>query len=696
MLSVLLALLAVVVALPVTGLTAPHQDPDSGDLEVHLTQLTPRVALPGQPVTFTVSIKNTSPATIRGVTLRIATGTRAVRTREEVQRWDSGSGTTDTTRTIVEHPVPGALAPDSTATVAVELPAVPLPSDPYGTTPMELEARTGEQHGVSRTFLPYFRIKEYTPLDIAFAAPVTGDPNPALYATDRTERSAAWNAMLGSGGRLTRLLDGTANAPVTWIVDPAITGASDPLADPPADQAAATTRNNLDEASRLQSALAARVSTPAAQRRVWLLPSSDPDLQALAGSPAGITILQRLAAPGPQQPLNASPRVAWLPEGSTDSERHTIDTAFGQRPPTAYLAPITTLTGPQGVQNSAPHHDGQGRLLLGYDAVLSDRWAALGQQSSTVEGTHRFLADSAALLAQSPSRRRSVLVVAPRTMDTDPDAQAQFFDAIGATPWLNPVSADALRTTQPVNSVATGQGPEPPVWVEPVPGSEASASTPSMPPLTAAALDQITEDHRALSGLVSALAGPDPGVSSLLAGNDALAGTVWRSDPNGWHRLQAAQDTNVEKMTSDVYVKASTVNFFADSGVLQVTVVNDLDQDVHDLTLTLDPEGRASRLHILAQPEPVRITKRSRITVRATMEAITAGTVPMSTRLTTPAGTTLGDDATLRISVQPTNGWAALAIGIAAGLVFLAGLYRTIRGGKPRITSEELQRIDLT
>ena len=29
-------------------------------------------------------------------------------------------------------------------------------------------------------------------------------------------------------------------------------------------------------------------------------------------------------------------------------------------------------------------------------------------------------------------------------------------------------------------------------------------------------------------------------------------------------------------------------------------------------------------------------------------------------------------------------------------VVFLAGLYRTLRGGKPRMTSEELNRIDLT
>ncbi len=319
--------------------------------------------------------------------------------------------------------------------------------------------------------------------------------------------------------------------------------------------------------------------------------------------------------------------------------------------------------------------------MLGYDEELSRLWATLRQRRTATETTQRFLAETAALLAQSPSRRRSVLVVAPRLLDVDPVAHREFFAAVRATPWLNPVPADTLR--QPGSTTTTVQ-----------PGSSPTTTLES--PLSPPVIDSLQAQRADLLGIASILTAPDAAVTALLIGTDALVATVWRDDPRGWERLRDRQRAAVQELTTGISVRPSAVNFFADSGVLQVTVVNQLDQDVRGLRLILNPEGRASRLRILTQPEPVTIRKNSRTTVRATVEAIAAGTLPVSTRLTTPTGITLGSDATVRVTVQPTNGWAVLAVGALAGVVFLAGLYRTLRGGKPRMTSEELNRIDLT
>jgi uncharacterized protein DUF6049 len=117
---------------------------------------------------------------------------------------------------------------------------------------------------------------------------------------------------------------------------------------------------------------------------------------------------------------------------------------------------------------------------------------------------------------------------------------------------------------------------------------------------------------------------------------------------------------------------------------------------VNDITLRLNPDDRVSRLRILEQPAALRIRAGSRTTVRVPVEAIAAGLVPVSTRLQTPAGTTLGTDGTVRVQVQPTNGWVVLALGGVALVVFLAGLYRALRAGRPRITSSELKEIDLS
>ncbi len=734
-------------------------------LRVHLAAVTPAVAVAGQPVTLTVRITNASPEAVRGVVLRVRRGERALRTRDEVRRWDAEALAPGGLRILAERPVPGSIAPGSTAVVGVTLPPGPLPSDPYGAAPLELESVTQTLSAHRRTFLPYFRIKEYTPLDIAFAAPLTGDTNPALYSTSATDRAAAWTRMLGTGGRLTRILDGTAGAPVTFLVDPAVVGVeraaqaqtppgTGPTAPPggtatgstsgatPAETAGGTTATSAtqppegttpaaattspaegadqpDETQRLQSALATRLLAERSSHPVWLLPNGDPDLAALSTHPHAGGLLRRLLAPASTPFGPDVPRVAWPVTPADDNVRATIAAAYGATPPTAYLTPIGPLDQYRASQAAAPHRDAAGRLVLGYDQELSRLWGALADRPAAAETTQRFLAESAALLAQSPSRHRSVLVLAPRLFDADPAAQQAFFETVRATPWVHAVDAAALLDpTQPASPIGTGQvapssthagqgtaehsggtptGPATSNGPAPVSGSP-SAAAGAVPTSPVAGADQslIEDQHRDLSGLASIMTQPDPAVRTLRSGVDALAATVWRWNPRAWARLRTAQGAAVRRYVTGVSVRPSAVNFFADSGVLQVTVVNQLDRDVRGLTLTLNPEGRASRLRILSQPDPVQIRRNSRTTVRATVEAIAAGAVPVSTRLTTPEGTTLGNDATVRVTVQPTNGWAVLAVGGLAGVVFLAGLYRTLRGGKPRMTSEELNRIDLT
>lgn len=746
-------------------------------LRVHLAQITPTVAVTNRPVTLTVRVTNPTPTAVRGVVVRIRRGDRAVRARTEIQRWDAEGVVPGRLLTLVERPIPGSLSPGSTAAVAVTLPPTPLPGDPYGAAPLEIEAVRGDHTARRRTFLPYFRVKEYTPLDMAFVAPLTADANPALYSTSATERFAAWGRLLGPSGRLSRILDGTTAAPVTMLVDPAILGAADASAEepnPPDGGSAKPTPTNLaptspptaatnqpghrastaarttsaatdsatsagpqqtpdpqptpntpagvstpttdasetDEVARLQGALSTRLRAERTRHGLWLLPTGDPDLSALTAHQHTDALRRRLLAPAVVPASPEMPRVAW-PAGphADESARTAIAAAFGSTPPAMFLSPIGPLDQFRASQASAPHRDGGGRLVLGYDEELSRLWGALAARETAVETTQRFLAESAALLAQSPSRRRSVLVVSPRLFDADPAAQQAFFQAVRDTPWVNTVPAENLRTsaaaaTNPTSDSA-GPGHTPSATPTHAPGGspvpdvsapEVAGATTTVPPspLTGSDAGLIENQQRDLRGIRSILTEPDPAVRTLQRGADSLAATVWRYDPAAWKRLRAAQTAAVQRYTNGVSVRPSTVNFFADSGVLQVTVVNDLDRDVRGLALTLNPEGRASRLRILRQPDFVQIRRNSRTTVRATVEAIAAGAVPVSTRLTTPEGTTLGKDATVRVTVQPTNGWAVLALGGLAGVVFLAGLYRTLRGGKPRMTHEELNRIDLT
>jgi len=47
------------------------------------------------------------------------------------------------------------------------------------------------------------------------------------------------------------------------------------------------------------------------------------------------------------------------------------------------------------------------------------------------------------------------------------------------------------------------------------------------------------------------------------------------------------------------------------------------------------------------------------------------------------------------VEVQPNTGRLVVGIGGAAAVVFLVGLFRTIRRNRPRVTAEDLKEIDL-
>ena len=145
-----------------------------------------------------------------------------------------------------------------------------------------------------------------------------------------------------------------------------------------------------------------------------------------------------------------------------------------------------------------------------------------------------------------------------------------------------------------------------------------------------------------------------------------------------------------------VSVVDKQVNFFAESGIIQVTVVNNLDVDVHDVELRLVPQGRMPRLRLPSTPYVLSIAARSRTTVKVPVEALAAGPTVVSAQVVSPDGTRLGaQDATLTLEVQPSTGRLVIGIGGAAGVIFLVGLLRTIRRNRPRVSAEDLKEIDL-
>lgn len=121
-----------------------------------------------------------------------------------------------------------------------------------------------------------------------------------------------------------------------------------------------------------------------------------------------------------------------------------------------------------------------------------------------------------------------------------------------------------------------------------------------------------------------------------------LTSVRWRAAAPAWEEQAAALDALAATTASVVRVSADDVNFFANSGRLQLTVRNTLPVAVENVRVRLVPTS--ARLTIDEQPEPLRIGANSRqvVTVQATAHG--PGMVSVNAVVTAPDGTSVAAD----------------------------------------------------
>jgi hypothetical protein len=365
----------------------------------------------------------------------------------------------------------------------------------------------------------------------------------------------------------------------------------------------------------------------------------------------------------------------------------------------ARVTSASTLPPPNGRIGGASRKSSGGLALLAYDEALSRTFTQTSSAASGVTAIQRFLADSLTLLGERPGTRdRSVLVTAPRTFAGDPTVLRSFFAAIAQAPWLTPTTAEELLTA---SEVAT---PEVEVPAGTKDAAELATLEPTSPtpsptgpdplrpgtsPLTSATLRAIPGTRSAITGIASIRDDAGPFQVRWDDAQDQLLSVRWRNSPGGPAAIVAATRAAVTTVGRGVRVAPSSVNFFADRGVLQVTVVNDLPVPVHDVRLILTPAQ--PRLLIEDQPQPLRIGAKSRTNVRLEVTAIAAGLVPLEAVLTAPNGTVLGQKAHVDVRVQPTSTWVFWVLGGLTGLVLVLGSVRSLRRGSTRASRPSVE-----
>lgn len=715
----------------------------SGQLNIVLGSLAPAIITPGQKATVTATLTNTGTEPMVDLTVRLRVGRQGLGTPAEVDGFDPGlTGTPQPAwlPSVAAQDI-GDLSPGASATVTLTASTLTLPSATVGVLPLAVEGSYVGGLTWARTYLPYQRAAHYQPLKVGVVVPLTATQDVRLYADAGTRaavngsvsssttsaeaadiRTAAWRSLIGPGSRIDELVTGGGAAPVTWAVDPELLGAgvampavaakttATPSAGTPAGAGAPTSTTTPSgsgadsppsssnssssssssssetptptaptEVDTLQARLAGRLSP----RELWRLPTSDPDLSGLVATKARPEFLASLVKPtklsGSAALLNDERTVLWPVGVPLDVDARTA-AASAVGADALSLAPLDTLHDTVPLGASVTHRDTSG-VVLGWNSRLSDAFAASGTTAGVVT-RQRLLAESAVALLRAPGVARTTLVAAPRGFSASAAALRSTLQSLSATPWLRLV---------PVGQLASDAA-SPVTRTEPLPDTEPDGVPAS--PLKSATTADAEAQRRVVAGLATSMG--SAGVGTLPDRTAALVSTRYRGDPTGHARDVDAVRHQTAALRAGVHVVESTVNFFADSGYLQVTVVNDLGVNLADVNLSLSTSDRQTRLKILSQPEPVDINRSSRTTVRVPVEALTAGRVTVSTTVTTPAGTRLGPNGTISVQVQPTNGWVVLAVGGLALVVFVAGLFRALRVGRPRATAAEIKELDLT
>jgi hypothetical protein len=698
-----------------TKATVTRTAPPPGPVSVTLASVTPAVAKPGALVTISGTIRNTAAFQIDKPVVRALIGDRGLSSREAVSDWAAVGD-----RAVAEvatTPLGPSLAPGAVAPFRLVIPATAISHrDSFAVLPVSIDvvgatldtASPSAALGNLRTFLPALSsIKRYEPLSIAWLVPLCLDPDPALLGADGTARTAAWTKAIGPGSRLDGVIRGTDSTQVTWAIDPAVLGPPQPATATDSSTAGPTPTpstapapggaTSTDPVTEATTALANRLREAAPRHTLWALPYADPDLAALLPLASGQSALAALldhpsglaAAVGP-----ARTGIAWPVDGAlSTSHEARLRAAFSSSGLAGAVVSASTRTMRSGYTDDASRKSVGGLPLLAYDQALSRTFAQTSAPASGAVTTQLFLADSLALLGERPGTpNRSVLVAAPRTFAGNPTVLASFFAAVANAPWLTPTSTQQLLAAAGTAAPdVPGSGPT----VTPSPATPSPTTSPATPdplsagrsPLTPATLQNISRKTLAIDGVASIR---DDTQSFRARWTDAQAQVLssrWRGQAGAITVIDAATQAAITAVSSGVRVVPSSVNFFADRGVLQVTVVNDLAVPVHDVHLTLTP-GQP-RLRIDQQSGPLRIGAKSRTNVKLSVTAIAAGLVPVEAVLTTPNGTSLGQAARVNVRVQPTGTWLYWVLGGLASIILLLGTYRSLRrGSTPRATSE--------
>lgn len=736
-LAALVALLTCFLLYGATARAAAASD-TSSSARISLATNDPAVSASGQAVTISGTVTNTGSTSLDHPVMHVAiNGDRLLDTRSAAEGWISGK--LDLPLTQVATGRLTAIAPGATTPFSVTIPGKSL-DYPYGlaSLPMTVTVTDGNSpaasaiRGTARSTLHLQNAKVSSPLRVSVVIPLTLPADPDLFGPTGAIRAAAWERAVGPGSTVQQTLDAFAGQPVIFAVDPELldppaaaddnvptveptespTSSPSPTSDATSSDTSTPDPTSTNDSSGTESPTSGSspttstpdISTPDGRidaavdslgdalsrldssESVWWLPSDDPDVNALhAQGKSGTSLAERdfaRALPAAAKDLGTT-RVLWPTGDAAGSVVTSTAKSFTTASKTKPIAILPTRAVAGSANANATYRASQTSGLLTYDESLSKAFSSAttspGVQSS------RLLTALLAMYQESPGTSRSLALVAPRNGGANPTQLADQVASMRTASWVKLQTGTQTET-------ALQSAPSTKLLRTPTKGSaypQAAASA-----ITSTQLADLAGSRGQLSALQDVMVGGADILPARKRALDIVGSTRWRGAAAPLDAVSDRNNAAVSAMLDKLSIRSSTINFFADSGDITVTVSNELGRAVHNVQLALEPgrnpgEPRVALIKVTDGVKSVDIDASSRATTRFHIKAVGGGTVPVDAVLRAPNGALLNapNSPQLKINVHPTSGWIMWVLGALAALILVIGLWRAIRRG-PRKVSE--------
>ncbi len=650
---------------------APATQLRAGQPEVLIDSVTPHAPRRRGSVTIQGRLANGGDTTLADPVVQIRFSPTPLLSREEVGLILSGeslrAGTVlpDTIKALNTDLAPGQQVGFRLTT---PVRALNLPES-AGVYAFFVEALAGGvTQATSGTVVPWFpQTAEYEPSQLSLLWPVTQRP---AVAANRLVVDPRVAEEYEPGGRLERLIRLGDTAAVTWLVDTATLQTSREMAG--GYQVLTGGREEPGGSAGAARNIAEQLSAAVSNKPWVLLPQfaiADDDALAEGGltsmvvrsaslplvirdsaTPGSTAGLGYVTEPGAQRTqslttlVDAGVRVALM-----------SDASFPPDPELPYTPSGVTSVDAAGTSIAVVLSDSR---LATY---LDGPFTTSAERSAALQG---ILADTAMITLERPAEPRNVAALPPLLWDPPRRWVNQLLKQLTDASWIRLVGVDTILT-------GGGEVPRQDLGSTPGKGSE------TLPKRYIRRIERLQED---LEGLTRIVDEPDGFGESFTLALQRASSAHWRRHRNGRQRLLNTVAAQLQTERDRVRVVSSgTVTLAGDSGIVPLTIANDLDRSVTVSAQLRPQEGIGLDYE---QPEPVSIDAEAKAGLEIPVRVIGSQAMTVNVVITDSEGQPFSDSASFELRSTAATRIAGVIVGVggtAFAILVVLNLWRRRR-----------------